>query len=129
MKVAIFSSKPYDKEYFVRLNQEYQFNFTFFESALNESTANLCIGYEVVCAFVNDNLDSAVIPMLAENRVKMIAMRCAGFNNVDIKSAVQYGVKVVRVPAYSPEAIAEHSIALILTLNRKTHKAYNRVRE
>lgn len=129
IKVAFFSTKPYDKEYFESLNIEYRFNITFFESALNQSTANLCLGYEVVCAFVNDNLDSTVIRKLANNGVKMIAMRCAGFNNVDIKSSMQYGIKVVRVPAYSPEAIAEHSLALILTLNRKTHKAYNRVRE
>ncbi|MEL6257106.1 MAG: 2-hydroxyacid dehydrogenase [Bacteroidota bacterium] len=129
MKVAVFSAKPYDKEYFESLNSEFQFNITFFESALNESTVNLCLGYNVVCAFVNDNLNSTVVKALSNNGIKMIAMRCAGFNNVDIKSSMHHGVKVARVPAYSPEAIAEHSLALILTLNRKTHKAYNRVRE
>lgn len=92
-------------------------------------TVNLTKGYDAVCVFVNDRLNAEVIAALKQNDVKLIALRCAGFNNVDLEAAKQHGIKVVRVPAYSPHAVAEHAVALILTLNRKTHKAYNRVRE
>lgn len=92
-------------------------------------TVNLTKGYDAVCVFVNDRLNAEVIAGLKENGIKLIALRCAGFNNVDLEAANQNGIKVVRVPAYSPHAVAEHAVALILTLNRKTHKAYNRVRE
>ena len=92
-------------------------------------TVNLTKGYDAVCVFVNDRLNAEVIAALKENDVKLIALRCAGFNNVDLEAAKEHGIKVVRVPAYSPNAVAEHAVALILTLNRKTHKAYNRVRE
>ena len=129
MKIAVFSTKSYDQEYFVKYSGRHAYTFSFFETALNKSTANLSIGFDVVCAFVNDKVDNDTIEILTKNGVKLIAMRCAGFNNVDLQSAKDHGIKVVRVPAYSPEAVAEHSVALILTLNRKTHKAYNRVRE
>ncbi|EPR66455.1 2-hydroxyacid dehydrogenase [Cyclobacterium qasimii] len=129
MKIAVFSTKSYDQEYFEKYSSRYEYTFSFFETSLNKSTANLSIGFDVVCAFVNDKVDNDTIEILAKNGVKLIAMRCAGFNNVDLQSAKDHGIKVVRVPAYSPEAVAEHSVALILTLNRKTHKAYNRVRE
>tara|TARA_R110002124_G_scaffold287335_2_gene473217 strand:- start:34297 stop:35286 length:990 start_codon:yes stop_codon:yes gene_type:complete len=129
MKIAVFSTKSYDQEYFENYNSEKKYDFTFFETSLTSSTANLTLGFDVICAFVNDKIDQDTIEILAKNGVKLIAMRCAGFNNVDIQSAKTHGIKVVRVPAYSPEAVAEHSVALILTLNRKTHKAYNRVRE
>lgn len=129
MKIAVFSTKSYDKEYFETYKEHYDFEFTYFETALNRHTANLTSGFEVVCVFVNDKVDDKTIEILAQNGIRLIALRCAGFNNVDIESAKKNHIKVVRVPAYSPEAVAEHATALILTLNRKTHKAYNRVRE
>jgi D-lactate dehydrogenase len=129
MKIAVFSTKPYDQEYFEKYSNENDYTFSFFETALNKTTANLSDGFDVICAFVNDKVDKNTIEVLANNGIRLIAMRCAGFNNVDIQSAKKHQIKVVRVPAYSPEAVAEHSVALIMTLNRKTHKAYNRVRE
>lgn len=127
MKIAFFSTQPYDKEYFQRYNQQH--TITFYEAQLNEQTVNLAKGCNAICAFVNDRLNKAVIMALAEAGVKIIALRCAGFNNVDLEAAKADGIAVVRVPAYSPHAVAEHALALIMTLNRKTHKAYNRVRE
>lgn len=128
MKVAVFSTKAYDREYLDKLNNNTQ-QLTYFKAALNAGTTNLSIGFDAVCVFVNDTVDKAVIERLAANGIKIIALRCAGFNNVDIAAAAANNIKVVRVPAYSPQAVAEHAVALILTLNRKTHKAYNRVRE
>ncbi|NND33482.1 MAG: 2-hydroxyacid dehydrogenase [Saprospiraceae bacterium] len=129
MKIAVFSTKPYDQEYFERYSQSHGLDFTFFETSLNSDTANLTSGFDVACVFVNDKVDDATIKMLSQNGIGLIALRCAGYNNVDLESAKRNRIKVVRVPAYSPEAVAEHAIALILTLNRKTHKAYNRIRE
>jgi len=127
MKIAFFSTKPYDKEYFQRHNSLHEIRF--FEAQLNEQTADLAKGFDAICAFVNDQLNASVIAALARNGIKIIAQRCAGFNNVDIAAARENNVVIVRVPAYSPHAVAEHALALIMTLNRKTHKAYNRVRE
>jgi len=129
MKVAVFSTKPYDKLYFEKHNQKSKHTLEFFETSLTSQTTNLTDGFDVVIPFVNDTLDEDVIIKLSENNVRMIALRCAGFNNVDIGAAEHHGIKVTRVPAYSPQAVAEHALALILTLNRKTHKAYNRVKE
>ena len=129
MKIAVFSTKPYDKEYFNRFSQDANHKLVYFDVPLHADTANLTIDFEVVCVFVNDKLDKNTIEILAKNGVKLIALRCAGFNNVDKEAAQNNNIKVVRVPSYSPQAVAEHAIALILTLNRKTHKAYNRVRE
>mgnify|MGYP001033081740 CR=1 FL=1 len=129
MKIAVFSTKSYDQQYFEKYSGTHDHQFTFFETALNNSTAILTMDFDVVCVFVNDKVDELTIEVLAKNDVKLIALRFAGYNNVDTQSAKKYGIKIVRVPAYSPEAVAEHSAALILTLNRKTHKAYNRVRE
>jgi D-lactate dehydrogenase len=129
MRIAVFSTKSYDQEYFEKYAQDNEYNFSFFETPLNKDTANLTIGFDIVCVFVNDNVDLSTIEILSKNEVKLIALRCAGFNNIDIEAAKANNIKVVRVPAYSPEAVAEHAVALILTLNRKTHKAYNRVRE
>ncbi len=129
MKIALFSTKPYDQEYFERYNVQQGLDITFFEASLSIHTVNLTEGFDVVCIFVNDKVDDTCIIKIRQNGVKLIALRCAGFNNVDLDSAKRNGIQVVRVPAYSPEAIAEHSLALILTLNRKTHKAYNRIRE
>jgi D-lactate dehydrogenase len=129
MRIAVFSTKSYDQEYFEKYTKDTNYRFSFFETALNSDTANLTIGFDVVCVFVNDTIDKNTIEILSKNGIKLIALRCAGYNNVDIEAAKINTIKVVRVPAYSPEAVAEHAVALILTLNRKTHKAYNRVRE
>ena len=129
MKIGVFSTKPYDKEYFEKYENTHHYSVTYFETALNSHTAGLTVGFDVVCVFVNDSVGKDTIEQLSKNGIKLIALRCAGYNNVDLKSAKKHNIKVVRVPAYSPEAVAEHTVALILTLNRKTHKAYNRVRE
>ena len=129
MNAAFFSTKKYDQDFFNSINTDFNHKLTFFETALNKHTASLTKDYNAVCVFVNDDLNAATIEKLAKNGVQLIALRCAGFNNVDLKAAAEKNIKVVRVPAYSPQAVAEHAVALILTLNRKTHKAYNRVRE
>ena len=129
MKVAFFSTKSYDKEYFDQVNSDGHYQLSYFEAALNIATAALAKGHNTVCLFVNDKADKQTIEQLASNGIKLIALRCAGFNNIDLEAALKNNIKIVRVPAYSPEAVAEHAVALILTLNRKTHKAYNRVRE
>lgn len=127
MKIAFFSSKIYDKIYFNRSNTYHELKY--FENPLNAESVDLTNGYDGVCVFVNDQLNAEVIAQLAARNIKIIALRCAGFNNVDLQAAQKQGIAVVRVPAYSPHAVAEHAVALIMTLNRKTHKAYNRVRE
>jgi len=127
MKIATFSTQNYDKQYLDEFNTGHE--ITYFEVPLNEQTAVLTNGFDAVCIFVNDQANEAILKILAINGIKLIVLRCAGFNNVNIKTADQLGIPVVRVPAYSPEAVAEHAMALILTLNRKTHKAYNRIRE
>lgn len=128
MKVALFSCKSYDREYFTRYREDI-LDFQFYDVELSENTVRLADGCKAVCVFVNDNLGKKVIEKLAFIGVKLIAMRCAGFNNVDLAACKEQGIRVVRVPAYSPHAVAEHALSLILTLNRKTHKAYNRIRE
>jgi D-lactate dehydrogenase len=127
MKVAVFSTHQYDQDYLNQFNTGH--HITYFVLPLNEQTAALTTGFEAICIFVNDTVNAAVLDILHANGVKLIVLRCAGFNNVDIKTADKLNMPVLRVPAYSPEAVAEHAMALILTLNRKTHKAYNRVRE
>ena len=129
MKIAFFSSQPYDEQFFNLHNASEGHELKYFPAQLNGLTAELAKGSDAVCVFVNDILNEEVIKILFENGVKIIALRCAGFNNVDLKAAAKFSIKVVRVPAYSPHAVAEHAVALLLTLNRKTHKAYNRVRE
>ena len=129
MNIAVFSTKPYDKEYFEKHQENYDVNISYFETSLQPNTAKLTKDYDVVCVFVNDTVNKETIKIIAKNGVKLIALRCAGFNNIDLNACKEHSIKVVRVPAYSPEAVAEHAMALILTLNRKTHKAYNRVRE
>lgn len=128
-KITFFSAQPYDKTFFNKHNCEFGFDLEFFETQLNKHTVNLIQSSNIICVFVNDIVDEVVIKQLAEKGVKIIALRCAGFNNVNLEVAKKYGIQVCRVPAYSPEAVAEHAMAMILTLNRKTHKAYNRVRE
>ena len=127
MKIAFYSIQPYDKEYFNRHNKRHE--IIYFEAQLNAQTVSLAKGCEAICAFVNDQLNAIVIGALAQNGIKIIALRCAGFNNIDIAAARENKIAVVRVPDYSPHAVAEYALALIMTLNRKTHKAYNRVRE
>lgn len=129
MKVAFFSTKSYDRTFMDQANADYDFHFTYFEAPLNKDTALLAQNTDAVCVFVNDKLDEPIIRLLAKFDVKLIALRCAGFNNVDLKAAREAGIKVVRVSAYSPYAVAEHALAMILTLNRKTHLAYDRVRQ
>ncbi len=128
MKISFFSAQPYDRDFFNLHNQQGAI-LEYFEMQLDVHTVKLIDRSEAVCVFVNDKVNAAVIQLLAAKGVQIIALRCAGFNNVDIEVAKQYGIKVCRVPAYSPASVAEHTAAMILTLNRKTHKAYNRVRE
>ncbi len=129
MKIAFFSTKPHDRKYFdAALNQD-QHQLNYFETAFNEVTTNLITDEKAICVFVNDQVNAQAIEKLASKGVNLIALRCAGFNNIDLKVANEHHIRVVRVPAYSPHAVAEHAVALMLTLNRKTHKAYNRVRE
>lgn len=127
MKIAFYSAKEYDQELFGVQDGEHE--FLFLKNHLRGETAALANGCEAVCVFVNDELDRAVLESLHAAGVRFIALRCAGFNNVDVAAAKELGIKVARVPAYSPHAVAEHAVAMLLTLNRKTHRAYNRVRE
>ena len=128
MKIAVFSSKPYDQEYLGKY-QDKNFAMSFFEARLEPSTAPMTQGFDVVCCFVNDEVDAATIERLKESGIKLIALRCAGFNNVDLNAAQQAGILVCRVPDYSPHSVAEHALALLLSLNRNIHRAFNRVRE
>ncbi len=128
MKVAVFSSKPYDQKFLEKSNQN-QHELTFFEPRLTLETASLAVGFNTICVFVNDQLDAKTLEKLAQGGTKLIALRCAGFNNIDLKKASELGIIIVRVPAYSPYSVAEHTVGLILTLNRKLHRAYYRVRD
>lgn len=128
MKIAFFDAKTYDKnsfDYFAKLRN---IEITYFEDKLNINTVSLASGYDAVCVFVNDDLNKDVINKLYDLKVKLILLRCAGFNNVDVKEAFNK-IHIFRVPAYSPYAVAEHTMALLLTINRRIHKAYNRTRE
>ena len=129
MKVAIFSTKSYDQKFLAAANLNHQHELNFFEPRLTLETVALASGFPAICVFVNDRLDGATLAKLAAGGTKLIALRCAGFNNVDLNTATELGITVVRVPAYSPYAVAEHTVGLILTLNRKLHRAYYRVRE
>ncbi len=128
MKIAVFSAKKYDREFLAR-RMVRRHELRFFEPHLNEETVGLAAGFEAVCVFVNDQVNAAVIGKLHSLGVRLIALRCAGYNNVDLAAATKHGLTVVRVPAYSPYAVAEHTLALMLALNRKLHRVYNRVRE
>ncbi len=129
MKVTVFSSKPYDEQFLTRFNADFNHELVFIENKLKAETAILADGSPGVCAFVNDVLDAATVEALAAGGTKFMALRCAGFNNVDLDAAKRLGLQVARVPAYSPHAVAEYAAALLLSLNRRVHKAYNRVRE
>jgi D-lactate dehydrogenase len=129
MRIAVFSTKPYDQQFLKRANAEHGHELVFFEPRLTAETAKLAAGFDAVCAFVNDNLDAGVLETLAGDGTRLIALRSAGFNHVDLAAAERLVLTVARVPAYSPYAVAEHAVALILTLNRRMNRAYNRVRE
>lgn len=129
MKVAVFSTKSYDQQFLEAANQSYNHDLVFFEARLTAATAALADGFPVVCAFINDHLDALVLRSLASYGVRCVALRSAGFNNVDLAIAQELGISILRVPAYSPYAVAEHAVGLILMLNRKLYRAYNRVRD
>lgn len=129
MKVAVFSTKNYDRHFLSEANGEHAHELVFFEPRVSSETTALAAGFSAICPFINDQLNAENIKAIANGGTKLIALRSAGFNNVDIKAATDLGITVVRVPAYSPYAVAEHAAGLILTLNRKYHRAYNRVRE
>lgn len=129
LRVAFFDTKPYDREYFERAPAAAELALTFLEHRLGPSTVATAHGADAVCCFVNDRLERPVLTQLRAAGVRHIALRCAGFNNVDLAAAKELGLTVTRVPAYSPHAVAEHTVALLLTLNRKIHRAHNRVRE
>ncbi len=128
IKIAFYDTKEYDKKFFNEYNKKYGYEINYIKEKLGEKTAHMAKGYDAVCVFVNDTVDEKTINILKEYGVKLIALRCAGFNNVDLK-CLDENLKAVRVPAYSPYAVAEHASALLLTLNRKTHKAYQRSKE
>lgn len=129
MRVAVFSTKDYDRQYLTAANAAAAHEIEFFETPLNSLTATAASDYDCVSAFVNDHIDRAVLEILSAGRTRLVAMRCAGYNNVDLEAARVLGVTVVRVPAYSPFAVAEHVIAILMALYRTTHRSYNRVRE
>jgi len=129
MHVTIFSAKPYDREFLDRANANGRFELRCLDVRLSPDTVALANGSQAVCAFVNDELSAPVLVELERMGVGLVALRCAGFSNVDLKAARDCGIRIARVPAYSPHAVAEHTLALILALNRNIHRAYNRVRE
>ena len=128
VNIAFFDTRSYDQDSFSDINRSYLYNIDYFDFHLNEKTAMTAKGYDVICAFVNDTINSKVIATLKECGVKLIAMRCAGYNNVDLKAAAKADIKVVRVPSYSPNSIAEHAVALLLSLTRKIPQAYIKTR-
>ncbi len=129
MRVAVFSTKAYDQHALRESNKRHDHDLAFFEAKLTDETVPLAEGYEAVCAFVNDDLSARVLLNLARGGTRLIALRSAGFNHVDLATAEQVGLTVARVPAYSPYAVAEHTVGLMLSLNRKIHRAYTRTRE
>ena len=130
MKILFYGARDYDQRFFDKLKPEHpDIDITFIEANLYAETASLAAGYDGICAFVNADLGTEVIEELAHQGIRLILMRCAGYNNVNLKTAAECGIKVLRVPGYSPEAVAELAMALVLTANRHTHKAYIKCRE
>ena len=129
MRVAVFSAKRFDREFLGRANEAHGHELVYLETGLNEETVGLGEGFPAVCPFVNDRLSAPVIERLAGGGTRLLVLRSAGFNHVDLRAAEAHGMTVARVPAYSPHAVAEHAVALLLTLNRRVHKAVARVRE
>jgi D-lactate dehydrogenase len=128
LKIAVCSAQSYDRQFLSEANRSFRHELTFFDSHLCGETRQMVAGFPAVCVFVNDTLDAPVLEALAGQGTRLVALRCAGFNNVDISTANRLGLRVVRVPAYSPYSVAEHTVALMLALNRHLHQAYNRVR-
>lgn len=129
MKIAVYSTKNYDRKYLELVNQYYCYKLEFFDFLLTPQTAKTAKGFDAVCIFVNDDGSREVLQELAYLGIKTLALRCAGFNNVDLDAAKELGISVVRVPAYSPEAVAEHAVGMMMCLNRQIHRAYQRTRE
>ena len=129
MKIAVFSATPYDRAFLNAANAAEGHELQYFDVALSLESVALAAGHEAVCIFVNDAADASVLQALKAGGTKLVALRCTGFNNVDLAAAARVGVKVVRVVSYSPHSVAEHAVALLLTINRKTHRAYNRTRD
>ena len=129
MRVPCFSSQPYDRSFLLSASQDSGLEWEFLEASLDKTTARLAHGAKAICLFVNDRLEAETLRDLHAHGLRWVALRCAGFNNVDLAVCQQLGIGVARVPAYSPHAVAEHTLALLMTLNRRLHKAYNRVRE
>ena len=129
IEAAVYDTKPYDREYFESVRGRERVHWRFHDFRLSADTAATAKGAKAVCVFVNDHVDPACLETLAQDGVKLVALRCAGYNNVDLAAARSLKLGVTRVPAYSPHAVAEHAVGLLLTLNRKIHRAYNRVRE
>lgn len=129
MKIAIYDTHKFEVPFFQKANEELKHQLTFIEGRLTHETVSLSTGHDCLCCFVNDKVDAEVLKMAKANGVRLIALRSAGFNHVDLKAASSLGLKVVHVPEYSPYAVAEHAVGMIMTMNRKLHKAYNRVKE
>ncbi len=129
MNIGVFSTKSYDREFLRKANETYSYSLDFYEAKLSCKTVRLAEEYDAVCCFVNDELKGNVVHKLSEGNTRLIAMRCAGYNNVDLKACREAGMTVTRVPAYSPNSVSEHTIGLILALGRKLYKAYNRTRD
>ena len=129
MKMAVFSAKRYDREFLNAANASGGHQLRYFDEPLDHESVSLATGHDAVCIFVNDKVDAEVLQALAAGGTRLVALRCTGFNNVDLKAAGQWGLKVVRVVTYSPYSVAEHAVALLLAINRKIHRAYNRTRD
>lgn len=129
MKIAFFGTKEYDKKIFNQILPEYKHEIKFFRPKLSPETAIMAQSYDAVCGFVNDIISKETLQILAHNKVKLLLLRCAGYNNVDLEAAKENQITVLNVPSYSPEAVAEHTMALVLSANRKIHKSYNRIKE
>lgn len=129
MRLAFFSVMPFEKKAFDKVNQLFQYDIHYFEEKLNERNVVICEGFDAICVFVNDQVNSECVEQLAKYGIRYILTRSAGFNHIDIETCKRLAISVAYVPEYSPDAIAEHTMALLLTLNRKTHRAYNRIRE
>ncbi|QBR01269.1 2-hydroxyacid dehydrogenase [Paraburkholderia pallida] len=129
MDIVVFSAKPYDRQFLDAANADHGHRIRYLDDPLNTDTAGLAAGHRGVCIFVNDEANEAVLDVLARGGTQLIALRCTGYNNVDLKAAAARGIKVVRVVDYSPNSVAEHAVALLMAINRKVHRAYNRTRD
>lgn len=129
MEIAVFSAKPYDRQFLDAANADHAHRLRYLDDPLNADTVGLAAGHRGVCIFVNDKADAPVLEVLAQGGTQLVALRCTGFNNVDLQAAADLGIKVVRVVDYSPNSVAEHAVALLMAINRKVHRAYNRTRD